>query len=100
MPWQSLTPYNAEEIVAIGAAAFRSAGNGEEFAKEIQDATGVKVHIVDQTLEGKLAFQAVLSKMDVDPEHLVVWDIGGGSGWFACRRLQCGRIWSFQGLYC
>ncbi|MBS0652595.1 MAG: hypothetical protein JSR39_03615 [Verrucomicrobia bacterium] len=71
--------FHAEEIVAIGAAAFRLAGNGEEFAKEIQDATGVKVHIIDQTLEGKLAFQAVLSKMDVDPEHLVVWDIGGGS---------------------
>ena len=36
------------------------------------------MHIIDQNLEGELAFQAVLSKIDVAPEDLVVWDIGGG----------------------
>lgn len=71
--------FKADGIVAIATASFRAASNGLEFAKEIQDETAIQVHIVDQNLEGKLAFQAVLSKMDTQPESLIVWDIGGGS---------------------
>lgn len=71
--------FKADGIVAIATASFRSASNGLEFAKKIQDETTIKVHIVDQELEGKLAFQAVLSKIDIQPESLIVWDIGGGS---------------------
>jgi exopolyphosphatase / guanosine-5'-triphosphate,3'-diphosphate pyrophosphatase len=71
--------FDTDGIVAIATASFRSAANGEQFADEIQNETGVKVHIVDQNLEGKLAFQAILSKTDINPENLVVWDVGGGS---------------------
>ncbi|MCP5507778.1 MAG: hypothetical protein H7A37_05715 [Chlamydiales bacterium] len=71
--------FKADGIVAIATASFRSASNGLEFAKEIQDETAIKIHVIDQNLEGKLAFQAVLSKIDIQPENLIVWDIGGGS---------------------
>lgn len=71
--------FEADGIVAIATASFRAASNGCEFAKELQDKTNIKVHIVDQSLEGKLAFQAVLSKMEISPENLLIWDIGGGS---------------------
>jgi exopolyphosphatase / guanosine-5'-triphosphate,3'-diphosphate pyrophosphatase len=71
--------FHADGIVAIATASLRSASNGLEFAQIIQDETGIQVHIIDQELEGQLAFQAVLAKMDVAPEDLVVWDIGGGS---------------------
>jgi len=71
--------FGADGIVAIATASFRAAANGDQFADEIQNKTGIQVHIVDQNLEGKLAFQAALSKLDVDAENLVVWDIGGGS---------------------
>lgn len=71
--------FKADGIVAIATASFRSASNGLEFAKEIQDETSIQVHIIDQNLEAKLAFQAVLSKIDIQPENLIVWDIGGGS---------------------
>lgn len=71
--------YNAEGVAAIATASLRSAVNGELFAQLIENETGIKVHIVDQNLEGKLTFEAVLAQMDVDAEHLVVWDIGGGS---------------------
>jgi exopolyphosphatase/guanosine-5'-triphosphate,3'-diphosphate pyrophosphatase len=77
--------FEADGIVAIGAAAFRAAANGEQFAQEIRSETGIEVHIADQHLEGKLAFQAALSKLDVDAEDLVVWDIGGGSVQFISR---------------
>lgn len=71
--------FKVDGITAIATASFRLASNGIEFANTIEEETGVKVHIVDQSLEGKLAFQAVLSKVDVDAANLVVWDIGGGS---------------------
>lgn len=71
--------YNVDGIVAIATASFRSASNGVDYAKVLQAESGVPVHIVDQALEGKLAFQAVLSKVDVEAENLIVWDIGGGS---------------------
>lgn len=71
--------FKADGIVAIATASFRFASNGLEFAKEIEDKTAIKVHIVDQNLEGKLAFQAALSKIDIQPENLIVWDVGGGS---------------------
>ncbi|MBS0651068.1 MAG: hypothetical protein JSR93_07900 [Verrucomicrobia bacterium] len=71
--------YSVEGVAAISTASLRSAANGEQFAQLIEDETGIKVHIVDQNLEGKLTFEAALAQMDVDAEHLVVWDIGGGS---------------------
>lgn len=71
--------YNAEGVAAIATSSLRSAANGEQFAQLIENETGIKVHIVDQNLEGKLTFEAVLAQMDVDAEDLVVWDIGGGS---------------------
>ncbi len=71
--------FKVDGIVAIATAAFRSATNGIEFAHEIQKETGVKVYVIDQNLEGELAFQAVLARMDVQADDLIVWDIGGGS---------------------
>lgn len=69
--------FNPEGVVAVATASFRSATNGIEFANHIQDETGIKVHILDQQLEGKLTYQAVLSKTNF--ENLIVWDIGAGS---------------------
>lgn len=71
--------FDPDGIVAIATASFRSAANGAEYANAIQNETGIKVHIVDQNLEGKLTFQAILSKTEIVAENLVVWDVGGGS---------------------
>lgn len=71
--------FNAIDIVAIATASFRSASNGLEFANIIQQETGIKVHVIDQNLEGRLTFQAALSKVNTEPKNLIVWGIGGGS---------------------
>lgn len=89
--------FNANDIVAIATASFRSALNGLEFADTIQKQTGVKVHVVDQNLEGKLAFRAALSKVDANYENVIVWDIGGGSIQFISQEedssylVDCGK---------
>lgn len=68
--------YAASGIVIVGASVFRNAVNGEQFANKIHSGTGLQVCILDQNLEGKLAFQAALAKMNISTQNLVVWDIG------------------------
>jgi len=71
--------FEVSGIVIIGASIFRAAVNGELFASDIYSATGLNVHILDQDLEGKLAFQAAQAQMNISSENLIAWDIGGGS---------------------
>lgn len=71
--------HGAEKVIAVATAAFRKAGNSDQFIDEIFKETGVVVNIIDQDLEGALAFQAVRADMNIPADRLVVWDIGGGS---------------------
>lgn len=71
--------FNTAGIVMIGTSVFRNATNAEAFANAIYSEVGLKVHVLDQELEGKLAFQAALTNININRENLVVWDIGGGS---------------------
>lgn len=77
--------YQAESIVAIATESLRAASNGNAFANLIECETHIKVHILDQRMEGLLAFHAILSKLDVSPYELVMWDIGGGSMQFVTQ---------------
>lgn len=71
--------FGAEKVIAVATAAFRSAKNSEAYIQRIYSETGIEVNIIDQGLEGELAFKAVQSQFGVKPSNLVVWDIGGGS---------------------
>lgn len=71
--------HGAEKVVAVATAAFRKAHNADDYIKRIKNETGIEVHIIEQALEGELAFKAVQSHYGVKPSELVVWDIGGGS---------------------
>jgi exopolyphosphatase / guanosine-5'-triphosphate,3'-diphosphate pyrophosphatase len=71
--------YHADQVVAVATAAFRNAANSQEFMNEIWDETGVKVYVIEQELEGKLAFEAASAQFNGDLSDLIVWDIGGGS---------------------
>jgi exopolyphosphatase/guanosine-5'-triphosphate,3'-diphosphate pyrophosphatase len=74
--------FKTEGLVMIGTSVFRNAANGQQFANVIYSEVGLPVHILDQELEAKLAFQAVLAKTSLNSEDLVVWDTGGGSTQF------------------
>lgn len=71
--------YNAEKVIGVATASFRNASNADAFADKIFKETGVKIHIIDQELEGVLAFQATAATISFDSKDLIVWDIGGGS---------------------
>ena len=71
--------HHVSKVIAVATAAFRKASNADAFIERIERETGIKIHIIDQELEGKLAFEAALNQLDVEPTDLIVWDIGGGS---------------------
>lgn len=71
--------YHPQKIIAVATASFRKAANSQSFIDKIYQETGVRVYVIDQELEGKLAFNAVLAQGHYNPYNLIVWDIGGGS---------------------
>lgn len=71
--------YQSENIIAVATAAFRKAKNADDYISQIKQETGIDVNIIDQHLEGELAFKAVVSQFGIEPSKLIVWDIGGGS---------------------
>jgi exopolyphosphatase/guanosine-5'-triphosphate,3'-diphosphate pyrophosphatase len=71
--------HQAKKVVAVATAAFRSAKNAPEFAKEIERQTGVHIRIIDQDEEGILAFRGALAITAIEADQAITWDIGGGS---------------------
>lgn len=76
---QTAENYHVKKVIAVATAAFRQAANAPQFAKEIEQQTGVQVRIINQDEEGILAFRGALALTPAEPEKTVVWDIGGGS---------------------
>jgi len=89
--------YNAEKVIGVATASFRNASNADAFADKIFKETGVKIHIIDQELEGVLAFQATAANISFDPKDLIVWDIGGGSFQFTALD-ENGTIVVYRGV--
>ncbi len=89
--------WGAEKVVAVATASFRKAANAKEFIEAIDKETGIKIIIVDQNLEGTLGFEATAAQVDVSPEDLIVWDIGGGSYQFTTLD-QSGKLVVHRGL--
>lgn len=72
--------FQVDKIKVIATEAFRNAKNSPEFIEQVSDTTGLNIEVIPQKDEGILAFySASASTPDLNPEELVVWDIGTGS---------------------
>lgn len=71
--------HQAQKVIGVATAAFRNATNAPQFVQEIQNQTGLTVHIINQDEEGILAFRGALATTSLEPKKVIVWDIGGGS---------------------
>ena len=69
-------------IAAVGTAGLRSASNRREVLDAIRALTGVEVEVISGEEEGRLAYLAVQSGLDLGSGSLVVFDTGGGSSQF------------------
>ena len=71
----------ATAITFVGTEPLRRAGDAPHIASEIEDATGVPLHVLSHEEEAYLTVVGVMAGRLVDRETLIV-DIGGGSSEF------------------
>jgi len=73
-------------VKAVATSAVRDAINGADFCREVLEATGIKLETISGEMEGTLTLRGVLSGLDVQPEYLLVFDVGGGSTEYTLAR--------------
>lgn len=69
----------ADQIVAVGTMALRTASNSGEFVEKVKAACGIDVQIIPGEEEARLSYLAVLSGLPLHGGDLVIFDTGGGS---------------------
>jgi len=70
----------AEEIKTVATAAIRDAKNRDKVVREIEEAAGVEVQVLDEEEEGRLAFIGATKSLGHPVEGTIaVVDVGGGS---------------------
>lgn len=70
--------YGVQEIRSFGTSAMRDAENAEDFMREIEYLTGIRVNVISGEEEAVLIYQGVKWSYDFS-ERAIIMDIGGGS---------------------
>ena len=65
-------------LVCLASEVFRTAGNGSEILKEIEQLLSARIRLLTPAEEGHLFYRAVKQTMNVG-DNIAVTDIGGGS---------------------
>ena len=68
----------AKVFAGVATRAFRTAKNGEEYLRRLEEETGIRLQIASAAEEARMGFLAAVDSGDFSPKNLVVWDIGGG----------------------
>jgi exopolyphosphatase/guanosine-5'-triphosphate,3'-diphosphate pyrophosphatase len=76
----------AAAIAVVGTAGLRIAPNREAFVEAVRTRCGVEVEVVSGEEEGRLAYLAAVSGLEVGRGSVVVFDTGGGSSQFTFGR--------------
>jgi exopolyphosphatase/guanosine-5'-triphosphate,3'-diphosphate pyrophosphatase len=85
----------ADDVFAMATAATRDATNGDELVDSVKDQSGVKIEVLDESDEARLAFLGATHSMQPDQAGTIaVVDVGGGSTEVAVGTLQDGVKWS------
>ncbi len=74
-----LDEYQVADVQAIGTAALRTAGNGQEFIQKVQETTGIEVMLISGDREAELIHRGVMQAIPPVRERTLIMDIGGGS---------------------
>lgn len=69
----------AERTLVAATAAVREAANGTEFARRVQEATGLTLQVLSAQREAELGLLGVCSDPALKDAALLLLDIGGGS---------------------
>lgn len=79
---QNIREYRSEKTYAFATSAIRSARNGEQFVKMIQQKFNLDVEIINGEREAELVYYGVRQAVPLNNEKVLILDIGGGSNEF------------------
>lgn len=67
------------DVIAVGTAALRTAGNAQQFLDEVLRRTGIHVKVITGIREAELIAKGVLAALPSITRPALIMDIGGGS---------------------
>lgn len=73
-----ISSHNVQHIAAVGTAALRTAANGKDFIRQVNEKTGIQIEIIDGDQEASLIYAGVKQAVSLT-ENSLIMDIGGGS---------------------
>jgi exopolyphosphatase / guanosine-5'-triphosphate,3'-diphosphate pyrophosphatase len=79
---QTIREYKVEKTFAFATSAVRSARNGEQFVKMIQQKFNLEVKIINGDREAEFIYYGVKQAVPMNHEKVLILDIGGGSNEF------------------
>lgn len=88
-----LDDFGVSQIYALGTAALRTATNGADLVRQIEEKTNITVSVIDGNQEANFIYEGVSNAYPFDGENDVIMDIGGGSVEFIIAN-KTGKIWA------
>ncbi|PYF03425.1 Ppx/GppA phosphatase [Rhodopseudomonas faecalis] len=70
---------NAKRLRLIATEACRAAANADHFLDQVENATGIRLEVIDRRTEAQLAVLGCAPLIDPQGRGAVLFDIGGGS---------------------
>lgn len=70
---------DVERARCVATEACRIASNGWDFLRRVENEVGLKIEVLDRETEAGLAVSGCASLIDYQADHVLVFDIGGGS---------------------
>ena len=74
-----LEEYQVNKVRAFGTAALRTASNGQQFIKDVEQRNGIKIQLISGAEEARLIHIGVKKAIPSLREKALIMDIGGGS---------------------
>lgn len=71
--------HHVDRIRAVGTSAVREARNGKEFIDQVRRRAGLRIEVIDQDYEARLAFSSVTNAFHLEDQRFAAVDLGGGS---------------------
>lgn len=68
-----------ESLVAVATSVVREACNGKKFINRVKDSAGIDITVITGEIEAKLATRGALLPIQSPFDHVLIFDIGGGS---------------------
>lgn len=77
--------YGSTKCYAVATELFRTAPNGREIVQNISSLLNMEIRIISPEEEGVLSFLTIIQEANLNPEEIVVLDIGSGSFQVTCK---------------